>query len=209
MWGRGPIGNNATCSALCQLSVTSSSTQKQTGPFWCWFQGGWVCVHSRTLWVSPRNSPVRLGVSPATAIPTCVFSQRLWGFISPYWNLGFMVWLAPQLSLPVYLHMNMGLPGLPATALLPVLSAWLPPPLLLLVWMYVSSSTPWSLDSYTVWFSGSSGCFLFLNWLLSFFWLCKEAQRMYLCLHLAWKSTKFYFWIVVYVQCCVSFRCTV
>ena len=26
--------------------------------------------------------------------------------------------------------------------------------------------------------------FLFLNWLLSFFWLCEEAQCVYLCLHL-------------------------
>ena len=41
-------------------------------------QGGWVCVHSRTLWVSPMNSPGRLEVSPAAAsTPTGVFSQRL------------------------------------------------------------------------------------------------------------------------------------
>ena len=31
-------------------------------------------------------------------------------------------------------------------------------------------------------------CFLFLNLLLSFFWLCKEAQCIYLHLHLARKS---------------------
>ena len=38
----------------------------------------WVCcVHSRTPWVSPRNSLVRLGVSPAaTSTPTGVFNQR-------------------------------------------------------------------------------------------------------------------------------------
>ena len=36
--------------------------------------GGWVCVHSRPLWVSPMNSPVRLGVSP-TSVPTGVFNQ--------------------------------------------------------------------------------------------------------------------------------------
>ena len=35
-----------------------------------------VCVRSRPLWVSPMNSPVRLGVSPAAAsAPTGVFSQ--------------------------------------------------------------------------------------------------------------------------------------
>ena len=42
----------------------------------------------------------------------------------------------------------------------------------------------------TIWirFSGSSGCFLFLNLLLSFFWLCEEAKCIYLCLHLGLKS---------------------
>ena len=39
--------------------------------------GGWVCVCSRPLWVSPMNSPVRLGVSLAAATPTGVFNQRL------------------------------------------------------------------------------------------------------------------------------------
>ena len=43
---------------------------------WCCFPSGWVCVHSRTLLVSPTNSPVRLVVSPAAAsIPTGVFNQ--------------------------------------------------------------------------------------------------------------------------------------
>ena len=36
------------------------------------------------------------------------------------------------------------------------------PSLLILVWMNVSSLTPWLLDLYTVRFSGSSGYFLFL-----------------------------------------------
>ena len=72
----GPRGNNATCLALCQLSVTSPTTHKQIGPFWCWFPGGWVCVCSRTLWVSPTNSPMRLGVSPAASTSTGFFGQR-------------------------------------------------------------------------------------------------------------------------------------
>ena len=39
-------------------------------------RGGGFCVHSRTLWVSPTNFPVKLGVSPAAATtPTGVFSQ--------------------------------------------------------------------------------------------------------------------------------------
>ena len=47
---------------------------------------------------------------------------------------------------------------------------------LLLVWMNVSSLIPWLLDFHAVWLSVSSGCFLFLNLLVSFFWLCEEAQ---------------------------------
>ena len=87
--GRGPRGNSATCLALSQLSVTSSTTHKQIGPLWCWFPGGWVCARSWTLWVSPTNSPMRLGVSlAATSTPTGVFSQRFWGFISPCYNPG-------------------------------------------------------------------------------------------------------------------------
>ena len=59
---------------------------------------------------------------------------------------------------------------------------------LLLVWMNVSSLTPWLSDFHTVRFSVSSGYFLFLNLLLSFLWLCKEAQCIYLRLHLGWQS---------------------
>ena len=47
--------------------MTPSATHNQTGPLWCWFPSGWACAHSRPLWVSPRTSPVRLGVSPAAA----------------------------------------------------------------------------------------------------------------------------------------------
>ena len=64
-----------------------------------------------------------------------------------------------------------------------------PSPPLLLVWINVSSFTPWLSDFHTVQFSGSSGWFLFLN-LLSFFWLCKEAKCVYLHLHLGRKPLK-------------------
>ena len=67
------------------------------------------------------------------------------------------------------------------------LSSCLSPPLLPF-WMNVSSLTPWLSEFHTVRFSVSSGCFLFLNLLFSIFWLCKEAQCIYLCLHLGWKS---------------------
>ena len=92
-------------------------------------------MHSRTLWVSPVNSPVRLGVSPTdTSTPTDVLSQRFEALFPHVGALDCMVCLAPQLVLPVYPHMNEGPPappaatslGLPAAALLRVLSAWLP-----------------------------------------------------------------------------------
>ena len=52
------------------------ATHRQSGPFWCWFPYGWVCICLGTLWVSPTNSPVRLGVSSAAAsTPTGVFNQ--------------------------------------------------------------------------------------------------------------------------------------
>ena len=53
-------------------------------------------------------------------------------------------------------------------------------------WMFLLL-TPWLSDFHTVQLSVSSGCFLFLNLVLSFFWLFKEAQYVYLCLHLGWK----------------------
>ena len=87
-WGSGLRGNSEACWALHQLSVTSPIPHKQIGLFWCWFPGGWFCVHSRTLWVSPTNSPMRLGVSPTASTPTGVCSHRVWGFIFLYWNPG-------------------------------------------------------------------------------------------------------------------------
>ena len=94
-------------------------------------------------------------------------------------------------------------PASPAwsAALLQILSA--PHPLaaclhsLLQVWMNVSL-TPWLSEFHVVCYSGSSGCLLFLNWLLFFFWLCKEAKHFYLHLYLSpeiyisiiWNSVK-------------------
>ena len=80
---------------------------------------------------------------------------------------------------------------------------------LLLVCMNVSSLTPWLLDFHTVRFSVISGCFLFLN-LLLFFWLCEEAECVYLCLHLGQKldSRFFCFKAMFFVlSCCHSIQC--
>ena len=110
--GEGPRGSNGARSTLCH-------PQSNWGPFWCWFPSGWACAHSRPLWVSSTNSPLRLGVSAAAAsTPTGVFNQRFEALFSCPGTLGCAVYLAPQLFLPVYLHVNMGPPPLLAAALL-------------------------------------------------------------------------------------------
>ena len=196
MWGRGPRGNNAAGWALSRLSVTSSTTHKQIGPFWCWFPGGCICVRSRTLWVSPMNCPMRLWVSPATTTSTGSFNHRFWGFISPLWNPG-LCGLSHSPVVPLGLSACRCGTAYSTSCLLPrssshhlAVSPLCPGHLslsLLPVWMNVSSLTPWLSDFNTGRFSGSSGWFLFLSLLLSFFWLCKEAKCIYLCLQLGQK----------------------
>ena len=110
-------GSNGACSTLHRISVTPSTTHNQIGPLWCWFPSGWVCAHSRPLWVSPTNSPVRLGVSPtAASTPTGVFNQRFEALFPSTVALGCMVCFAPLLFLLVYLCMNVGPWGLRAVA---------------------------------------------------------------------------------------------
>ena len=177
MWGRVLRENNAACSALSWLSVSFPTTHKQIGPFWCLFPGGWVCVCSRTLWVSPTNSPVWLGVSPTAPTPTGFFSQRFSGFISQCWKSG----------LHGLSHSPVVPPGLSALVLQPPPCRESSPPTAVSTppaSRSASSLTPWLAYLHRVCFFGSSGCFLFLNLLLSFFCLCKETQCIYLCLHL-------------------------
>ena len=77
--------------------VTPSASHNQIGPLWCWFLSGWVCAHSRPLWVSPTTSPVRLGVSPAAApTPTGVFNQRFEALFPRAGALGYAVCFAPH-----------------------------------------------------------------------------------------------------------------
>ena len=147
-----------------------------------------VGVFVYILWVSPMNSPVGLGVSPTAATPTGFNSQRFWGFISLCWNPGLhslsrspvVPPSTPAATSPAqFWSCCLAMHPLPT-------SCWSPP--LLPVWMNVSSLTPWLLDFHTVRFSGSSGYFLFLN-LLSSFWFCEEAKCIYLHLHLGQKSS--------------------
>ena len=138
---------------------------------------------------------VRLGVSSAAApTPTGVFNQRfevllpclkLWviqSVLLPSCSSQFIctwMWDHPVHNPPP--HQVLQLPPCCSSSLPSCPSLPLPP-----VWMNVSSLTLWLSDFHRVWFSVSSG-FLFLN-LLSFFWLCEEAQCVYLCLHLGQKS---------------------
>ena len=113
--------------------------------------------------------------------PSQVFSVKGFEALFPGNEiLGCVVCFAPQLFLPVYLHSNVGPPAPPATAspwlpaaTLPALvlqppTCWqsslpgCPTPPLLLVWMNVSSLTPWLWYCHTVQFSVSSGFFFFV-----------------------------------------------
>ena len=99
--GEGPRGSNGTSSTLHRISVTPSATHNQSGPLWCWFPSGWACARSRPLWVSPTNSPVRLGVSPAAAsTPTGVFNQRFEVLFPHTGALGCSVCFTPPMFLP-------------------------------------------------------------------------------------------------------------
>ena len=81
-----------------------------------------VCVHSRTLWVSPMNSP-RSWEFLLPLQPPQSFAIRGFEALFPQaGTLGCVVCLAPQLFLPVYLRANVGSPDLPAATLLRVLS---------------------------------------------------------------------------------------
>ena len=136
--------------------------------------------------------------------PPQVFSVRSFEpLFPPTGTLGCMVCLTPQMFLPVDPNTNVDRPLRQLPPCLPWSSSHhlavrplhpgCPSPPLLPVWMNVSSLTPWWLNFHTVRFSGSSGYFLFLN-LLSLFWLCKEANCTYVCLHLGRNSqSRFYF----------------
>ena len=139
------------------------------------------------------------------------FSVRGFEALFPYTGtMGCTAWLFPQLFLPVYRHTNVGPPALPvpaspsppAATLLCVLST---PPTSLDECFFL---TPWLLDFYTVWFSGSSSYFLFLNLLLSFFWLCKEAKCICLHLPLAGSPMTIFitgnFYFLIYVHSCIN-----
>ena len=108
-----------------------------------------------------------------------IFTSRGWSLVSHSGTLGSTVCLPSQWFFPAYRPTNVRPTGPPATfwVVHPLHLSCLSSPLLP-VWMNVSL-TPWLSDFHQVWISGSSGCTLFLNLLLSFFWLCKEVKHCY------------------------------
>ena len=148
---------------------------------------------------------MRLGVSPAAApTPTGVFNQRFEALFYRAGALGFGVCFSPLPFLPVYLCANVGPRGLLAAALpapVPESSISLGPP---------AAALPQVLPSLAACLCPSTGLderFFFISlvdglpyssifcqfWLffvfklLLSFWLCEEAQCVYLCLHLGQK----------------------
>ena len=74
--GEGLRGSNGTRSTLHQISVFSLHYPQSNWAPLVLIPCGWACTHSKPLWVSPMNYPVRLGVSPAAASTPKVFSVR-------------------------------------------------------------------------------------------------------------------------------------
>ena len=148
---------------------------------------------------------MRLGVSPAAAsTPTGGFTQRFEALFPRAGVLGCEVCFAPPPFLLVYLCANVGLRGLLAAALPapfhsppPCWVRQLPPCRESSLPRLPISAPPTSLDecffiSLVVGLPYSSifcqfWLFFVFKMLLSFFWLCKEVQCVYLHLHLGWK----------------------
>ena len=148
---------------------------------------------------------MRLGVSPAAAsTPTGVFNQRFEALFPCAGALGCVVCSAPPRFLPVYLRANVGPQGLLAAAWPAPFHnpppRWVrqPPPCHKSSPPQLSiSAPPISLDEcffislvvrlpYSLIFRQFWLFFVF-KLLLSFFWLCKEAQCVYVHLHLGQK----------------------
>ena len=201
MWGRCLRGNSATCSALGRLSVISSLLTSKLGPsgaaFWV---GGFVYI------LGPCRSLQWTLLWGWEFLPLLqhphVFSVRGSEASFPWaglWGLSCSPVVPPSLSMhecgaagaagcctayPVHstIHHLSGSGHVTASPLHP----GCPSPLLLPVWMNFSSLSPWLSD-----FRGSIFCqfclFFVFKLLLSFFWLCKEVQYVYLHLHLGQK----------------------
>ena len=168
------------------LSITSPTSHKQIMPFQVLIPRWRACVHSRILWVSPTDSPVRLGVSPTATTPTDFYSQRFEALFPCTGTLGCTVWLTLQLFLQVYPPLYMGNPIhqppphlSQSSATLPqVLSTWLP-----------VSTPPTSLDECLFYNSLAVGLLsILIFWQ---FWLFFVFQLVVILLLVVWGSETF------------------
>ena len=198
--GEGLRGSNGACfPSLPDFSHSPCYPQSNWAPLV--LIPGWLGLCTLTCG-SPTNSPVRLGVSPtAASTPTGVFNQRFEALFPLCWSPGLRGLLCSPASL-VYLCVNVGPRGLLAVALpasstirhltgssqpLPYLKSSLPhlrvsaPPTSPHEFFFFISLVvrlPYSSIFCPFWL------FFVFKLLLSFFWLCEEAQCVYLHLHL-------------------------
>ena len=160
MWGRVRRGNSATCSALHWLSVTSSTVWRQIGPFWCWLPvlGGWaiLCMFWDPVGLSKELS------CKAGSFSCCLNPHRF--FQSEVLRLYFPAlepWVVWSVSLPNCsswfictqrwdLPLCQPPPCSPGSSSCHLSTSPLHPSCLslplLLIWMNVSSLTPWLSD---------------------------------------------------------------
>ena len=172
MCGKGLRGNNfplrGNFEPLVQLSASFHSLlplpTSKLGPSGADFQWVVLCTFYNPVALSNELSFEAGSFSRCLLNPHGCFQSEVWGFISPTLE----PWVARSTLLPchssqfIYVWMwglrvcqpppcqDSSLPSCPSLPLLPV-------------WMNVSCLSPWLLDFHTVWFSVSSGCFLFLN----------------------------------------------
>ena len=175
------------------------------------------CAHSRPLWVSPPNSLVRLGISPAdSSTPMGVFNQRFEALFPCSGALAYAVCFTPPPFVSVYLCTNVGPRGATPHSACPVLyhSEFGPLGLSVCEGRATESASrqtacpvhPTLRQSWSCHRNASllrpgarlrpsyrSGClFLFYllgvglpcHWIFCQFWLCEEAQCVYLRRHL-------------------------
>ena len=192
MWQRGPIGNNATCSALPLLSITCPTSHSELCPFRCW--PGTDSYVGRLGYFLGPHGPLQQTLLwdweflPPPQPPQIFTAKGFEALVSHTGALGCTVCVASQLSLLVYPHMKVD----HLVCQLPPCRTSSPPQLPV-------STPPSGLDECCCFNSLvvrisirfdflAVVCFLFLNLLLSFFWLYEEAQCIYLRLHLGQKS---------------------
>ena len=120
---------------------------------------------------------VRLGASPNTT--TTVTHSHLWVPLSQ--------------SLPHSPQRSAASPTSKVCHVAMVFLSWSTWSAALLVWLFwlIFSLILWLSEFHAVWFSGTFGCLLILDWLLSSFWLFEEVKGLYLHPHLGQNSLNF------------------